>query len=228
MAGRALFLGPNLARSVVLTGAVAIHALSLRVVVTVLPLAVIEIGGLRFFAWTMTVAMISAIWGAASAAPLAHLARASSCLPHRSRAVRGRQHHLRPFLRHGFFSRRAAVPRSGRRSSDRARLHDDLAGLSKTPAYARYSHLVHGLEHCRSDRAADRWRSRGMGHWRWAFWVDVPLAAAVGVVAQRTILTRTGETVSRPTGAASIALGRLTFSAGRYWRSRSADCPGAH
>lgn len=67
----ALFAGPNLARSVVLTGAVAIHALSLRVVVTVLPVAVIEIGGLRFFSWTMTVAMISAIWGAASAAPLA-------------------------------------------------------------------------------------------------------------------------------------------------------------
>jgi MFS family permease len=66
-----LLAGPNLARSVVLTGAVAIHALSLRVVVTVLPLAVLEIGGLRFFAWTMTVAMISAIWGAASAASLA-------------------------------------------------------------------------------------------------------------------------------------------------------------
>lgn len=44
----ALFAGPNLARSIVLTGAVAIHALSLRVVVTVLPLAVVEIGGLRF------------------------------------------------------------------------------------------------------------------------------------------------------------------------------------
>ena len=44
----ALLAGPNLARSVVLTGAVAIHALSLRVVVTVLPLAVLEIGGLRF------------------------------------------------------------------------------------------------------------------------------------------------------------------------------------
>ena len=58
----ALFAGSNLARLVVLTGAVAIHALSLRVVVTVLPVAVVEIGGLRFFAWTMTVAMISAIW----------------------------------------------------------------------------------------------------------------------------------------------------------------------
>jgi len=68
---RALFAGPNLARSVVLAGGCAIHALSIRVVVTVLPSAVIEIGGLRFFAWTMTVAMVSGIWGAVSAAPLA-------------------------------------------------------------------------------------------------------------------------------------------------------------
>ena len=36
----ALLTGRNLGRSVVLTGAVAIHALSLRVVVTVLPVAV--------------------------------------------------------------------------------------------------------------------------------------------------------------------------------------------
>lgn len=45
---RDLLTGANLACSVVLTGAVAIHALSIRVVVTVLPLAVAEIGGLRF------------------------------------------------------------------------------------------------------------------------------------------------------------------------------------
>ena len=50
-----LFAGAKLARVAVLTD-VAIHALSLRVVVTVLPVAVLEIGGLQLFAWTMPVA----------------------------------------------------------------------------------------------------------------------------------------------------------------------------
>ena len=67
----ALFRNGNAAISAVLTGGVAIHALSLRVVSTILPSVATEIGGLRFFAWTTTVAIVSAIWGAAFAAPLA-------------------------------------------------------------------------------------------------------------------------------------------------------------
>jgi MFS family permease len=51
----------------------AIHALSMRVVSTALPIVVTEIGGLRFFAWTTTVAVITAIWGAAFAASLLRL-----------------------------------------------------------------------------------------------------------------------------------------------------------
>src|SRR5580658_5875078 len=66
-----LFAKGNGGPLVVLTGGVLMHALSLRVVATVLPPAVAEIGGLRFFAWTMTLAFVGAIWGAAFAAPLA-------------------------------------------------------------------------------------------------------------------------------------------------------------
>ena len=210
----ALFLGPNLARSVVLTGAVAIHALSLRVVVTVLPLAVIEIGGLRFFAWTMTVAMISAIWGAASAAPLAvslglrrayHIALALFVVGSIVCALSSDM---------GFFLA--------------GRLFQGLGGgLLTALAYTTISRVFPRHLHTRAIATLSTVWSiaaltgpliggvlAGWGHWRWAFWVDVPLAAAVGVVAQRTILTRTGETVSRPTGAASIALGRLTLLGG--------------
>ena len=159
----ALFAGPNLARSVVLTGAVAIHALSLRVVVTVLPLAVLEIGGLRFFAWTMTVAMISAIWGAASAAPLAvsyglrrayHIALALFVVGSIVCA-------LSPNM--GVFLAGRLFQGLGGGLSDGARLHDDLAGLSAAPAHTRNRHAIHGLEHCRSDRAAGRRHPRGMG-----------------------------------------------------------------
>src|SRR4029077_16985508 len=67
----ALFANGNAPVCIMLTAGVAIHALSLRVVATVLPSAVAQIGGLRFFAWATTVAVVSAIWGAALAAPLA-------------------------------------------------------------------------------------------------------------------------------------------------------------
>ena len=68
---QALFSDGHAAVSVMLAGGVAIHALSLRVVSTVLPTVVAEIGGLRFFAWTTTVAFVSAIWGASLAASVA-------------------------------------------------------------------------------------------------------------------------------------------------------------
>src|SRR5207245_2549950 len=64
----ALFRDGNAFISIMLTGGVAIHALSLRVISTVLPSVVEEIDGLRFFTWSTTVAIVSAIWGAAFAA----------------------------------------------------------------------------------------------------------------------------------------------------------------
>ena len=66
-----LFSDGKAAVAILLTVGVAIHALSLRIVATVLPAAVGDIGGLRFFAWTTTVAVVSSIWGAALATALA-------------------------------------------------------------------------------------------------------------------------------------------------------------
>ena len=210
----ALFAGPNLARSIVLTGAVAIHALSLRVVVTVLPLAVVEIGGLRFFAWTMTVAMISAIWGAASAAPLAG-----------AYGLR-RAYHIALALFVVGSIVCALSPNMGVFLA--GRLFQGLGGgLLTALAYTTISRVFPSHLHTRAIATLSTVWSiaaltgplvggilAGWGLWRWAFWVDVPLAVAVGVIAQRTILTRTGETPSHLTGHSSIALGRLTLLGG--------------
>jgi MFS family permease len=210
----ALLAGPNLARSVVLTGAVAIHALSLRVVVTVLPLAVLEIGGLRFFAWTMTVAMISAIWGAASAASLAL-----------SYGLR-RAYHIALALFVAGSIVCALAPNMGVFLV--GRLFQGLGGgLLTALAYTTISRVFPPNLHTRAIATLSTVWSiaaltgplvggtfAGWGIWRWAFWIDVPLAVAVGVVAQRTILTRTGETVSRATTPSSIALGRLALLGG--------------
>jgi len=208
----ALFAGSNLACLVVLTGAVAIHALSLRVVVTVLPVAVVEIGGLPFFAWTMTVAMISAIWGAASAAPLA----ITHGLP--------RAYHIALALFVVGSITCALSPNMGVFLG--GRLFQGLGGgLLTALAYTTISRVFPTHLHARAIAMLSTVWSvaalsgplvggilAGWDVWRWAFWVDVPLAAAVGMVAQRTILTRADETVSHP--APPTASGRLSVLGG--------------
>ena len=209
----ALLTGRNLGRSVVLTGAVAIHALSLRVVVTVLPVAVAEIGGLRFFAWTMMVAMVSAIWGAASAAPLAV-----------SRGLR-RAYHIALALFVVGSVICAVSPSMGVFLVGRL-LQGLGGGLLTALAYTTISRVFPANLHPRAiAMLSGVWGIAalcgplvggilaGWGLWRWAFWIDVPLAATIGAIAQRTILTHVGEQPSR-SPASPIAFGRLALLGG--------------
>jgi MFS family permease len=211
---RALFAGPNLAPSVVLAGGCAIHALSIRVVVTVLPSAVIEIGGLRFFAWTMTVAMVSGIWGAVSAAPLAV-----------SRGLRSAYHIALVLFISGSITC-AASP--GMAVFLAGRLFQGLGGgLLTALAYTTISRVFPANLHTRAiAMLSGVWgvaalsgpllggALAGSDHWRWAFWIDVPLAAAVGAIAQRTVLTGAGGETSRPLHPSPIAFGRLALLGG--------------
>jgi MFS family permease len=61
--------GHNGSRLLVITGAVALHAVSIYVVATILPLVVHDVGGLAFFAWTSTLYVAGSLCGA-SAVPL--------------------------------------------------------------------------------------------------------------------------------------------------------------
>ncbi len=209
----ALLTGRNLGRSAVLTGAVAIHALSLRVVVTVLPVAVADIGGLRFFAWTMTIAMVSAIWGAASAAPLAV-----------SRGLR-RAYHIALTLFVVGSVICAISPSMGVFLMGRL-LQGLGGGLLTALAYTTISQVFPANLHPRAiAMLSGVWGIAalsgplvggilaGWGLWRWAFWIDVPLAATIGAIAQRTILTPVGEQSSR-SPAPAIAFGRLALLGG--------------
>jgi MFS family permease len=64
----ALFQRKHLLALAVLAGGVAIHAVFIYVVATVLPLVVREIGGVAYYAWSTTLFMVGSIAGAASAA----------------------------------------------------------------------------------------------------------------------------------------------------------------
>jgi MFS family permease len=209
-----LLQGPNLIRSVVLTGAVTIHALSVRVVVTVLPSAVAEIGGLRFFSWTMTIAMISAIWGAVTAAPLVV-----------SRGLRTAYWIALALFVCGSITCAAspdmAVFLAGRM------LQGLGGGLLTALAYTTISRVFPASLHPRAIALLSAvWGVAafsgplvggllaGWGRWRWAFWIDVPLAVLVGVMARRAILPQAGAAASSPARPQPIAFFRLALLAG--------------
>lgn len=72
----ALFVGGNGARTFVLAGGLAVHAISVFVVATILPGIVRDIGGLAYYAWTSMLFVVGSIGGAVIAPSL--LARLGS------------------------------------------------------------------------------------------------------------------------------------------------------
>jgi MFS family permease len=71
-----LFVGHNGALSFVLAGGLAVHAVSVFVVATILPAVVTEIGGVRYYAWTSMLFVVGSIGGSAVSASM--LARRGS------------------------------------------------------------------------------------------------------------------------------------------------------
>lgn len=64
-----LLSGKNAARSVALSGGVALHAINIYIATTVLPSVVREIGGLNLYAWNTTLFVVASILGSALTSP---------------------------------------------------------------------------------------------------------------------------------------------------------------
>ena len=60
-----LLSGKNAARSIALSGGVALHAINIYIATTVLPSVVKEIGGLNLYAWNTTLFVVASILGSA-------------------------------------------------------------------------------------------------------------------------------------------------------------------
>jgi MFS family permease len=206
-----LFRDGNALLSVMITGGVAIHAQSMRVVATTLPSVVEDIGGLRFFAWTTTVAIVSAIWGAAFSASLVrarglrHAYRISLTLfaggsvacamaPDMGvfligRVLQGLGGGLLTSLSYTTIQRVF-------RESLRTRAIVLLSGVWGVAAFS--GPLIGGV-------------FAGLGVWRGAFWIDVPLAVTVWGLAEYLLPRslrerRDGAPVSARTACARLAL----------------------
>src|SRR5690606_37869194 len=65
-----LLSGRNLARSIALSGGVALHAINVFIATTVLPSVVKDIGGLDLYAWNTTLFVVASILGSALTARL--------------------------------------------------------------------------------------------------------------------------------------------------------------
>lgn len=69
-----LLSGRNLARSVALSGGVALHAINIYIATTVLPSVVKDVGGLELYAWNTTLFVVASILGSALTARLLAIA----------------------------------------------------------------------------------------------------------------------------------------------------------
>lgn len=65
-----LFQGRNGLRSIALAGGVALHAVNIYIVTTILPTVIQEIGGLAYYAWNTTLFVVASIVGSAVSARL--------------------------------------------------------------------------------------------------------------------------------------------------------------
>lgn len=182
-----LLAGGRAARSLFLTGCVSLHALSVYVLATILPEAVTELGGVSFFAWTATIAIVGGICGAASVTPL--LARWGASKAYTvgltSFAVGSLICAVSPTME---------VLLAGR-------LFQGFGGgIVSALAYALIRQLFPDALHSRAIAMLGiAWGVAALlgptfgglvaslGDWRWAFWVDVPLAGAFALWARRVL-----------------------------------------
>jgi MFS family permease len=67
---RALLQGRNGLRAIALAGGVALHAVNIYIVTTILPTVIQEIGGLAYYAWNTTLFVVASIVGSAVSARL--------------------------------------------------------------------------------------------------------------------------------------------------------------
>lgn len=65
-----LLHGANALRSIALAGGVALHAINVYIVTTILPSVINDIGGLKFYAWNTTLFVVTSIVGSALSARL--------------------------------------------------------------------------------------------------------------------------------------------------------------
>jgi len=172
-----LFRGRNGWRALALTGGVALHAVNVHIVTTVLPSVVAEIGGLDWYAWSTTLFVVGSIVGATlSVRLLAALGPRGACLAALAAFTAGSIGcALAPAMPWLLAGRTVQGVGGGLLAA----LSYGLIQLVFAPRlWSRAVALVSGMWGVATlCGPAVGGLFAQAGHWRWAFWSLLPLAA---------------------------------------------------
>ncbi|MCO7520226.1 MULTISPECIES: MFS transporter [unclassified Pseudomonas] len=177
-----LLSGGNALRSIALAGGVALHAINVYIVTTLLPTVIGEIGGLAFYAWNTTLFVVASIIGSTLSTRL--LARSGPRLAYLLA--------LLVFAAGSVLCAQAA-------SMPMLLVGRSVQGLGGGILFALSYALIHLVfEHRLWPRAmalvSAMWGVATLcgpavggvfaegGHWRWAFWALLPVAALLALI----------------------------------------------
>ena len=173
-----LFQGRNGLLAVALTGGVALHAINVHIVTTVLPSVVQDIGGLDWYAWSTTLFVVASIIGAAlSVRLLARLGPRGACLAALALFTLGSAACASALSMPWMLAGRSVQGLGG---GVLAALSYALIQVVFVPAlWPRAVALVSGMWGIATlcGPAVGGLYAQA-GHWRWAFWTLLPVALA--------------------------------------------------
>ncbi|MEG1455732.1 MAG: MFS transporter, partial [Comamonas sp.] len=177
-----LFRGRNGLLALALTGGVALHAINVHIVTTVLPSVVQDIGGLDWYAWNTTLFVVASIVGAAlSVRLLAALGPRGACIAALAVFSLGSAACASAVSMPWMLAGRSVQGLGG---GILAALSYALIQVVFAPAlWPRAVALVSGMWGIATlCGPAVGGLFAQAGHWRWAFWMLLPVALAQAVI----------------------------------------------
>lgn len=210
-----LFTGRNGWRALALTGGVALHAVNVHIVTTVLPSVVREIGGLDWYAWSTTLFVVGSILGATlSVRLLAVLGPRGACLAALAVFTAGSVGCALASAMQWLLAGRTVQGLGG---GLLAALSYGLIQLVFAPRlWPRAVALVSGMWGVATlCGPAVGGLFAQAGHWRWAFWFLLPVAAAQALLVAVQLRPGAGVRHARPAtmpGIPSLQIGLLAAS----------------
>ena len=193
-----LFTGRNGWRALALTGGVALHAVNVHIVNTVLPSVVREIGGLDWYAWSTTLFVVGSIVGAAlSVRLLAALGPRGACLAALGVFAAGSVGCATALAMPWLLVGRTVQGLGG---GILAALSYALIGrVFESRLWPRAVALVSGMWGVATlCGPAVGGLFAQAGHWRWAFWALLPLAVLQGLLVSWQLSSSAGVQHQRP------------------------------
>lgn len=193
-----LFTGRNGWRALALTGGVALHAVNVHIVTTVLPSVVREIGGLDWYAWSTTLFVVGSILGATlSVRLLAVLGPRGACLAALAVFTAGSMGCALAPAMHWMLAGRTVQGLGGGMLA--ALSYGLIQLVFAQRLWPRAVALVSGMWGVATlCGPAVGGLFAQSGHWRWAFWFLLPVAAAQALLVAVQLRPGAGVHHARP------------------------------